>query len=459
MAGVNLPSWLPAPSVHFLVVALALLFYLISTHARRERRAPAAAIAWVLGLMLLPYLVLPLYLLFGWRKVGAPAARPTAQPAAPSHWAPALLASFGLAAPAPAQVRFHADGAAARDGLWQLIDRARQRLDVCTFLIGDDAFGRETLARLADRARAGVQVRLLHDGLGAWSAPSDAMRTLAQAGAAVAVFHPLLSLRRGGPRNLRNHRKLAIADGTHLWAGGRNLAAEYFTGDDTKPPWLDLSFDLTGAVATHAADQFARDWAAAGAVDLHARRTLPPAPTGPGGLAQFLPSGPDQAEDTARALLIAAAFQAQDRLLAVTPYFVPDAALHYALRLAARRGVRVTLVMPAVSNHRLADFVRGRPLRELANAGADIRLLPQMSHAKAVVVDDTLALCGSINLDARSLLLNYESAVVFYGKAEIDWLATWIDTQAANAAPYEARPPGLLRDLAEGGLLAVAFQL
>jgi cardiolipin synthase A/B len=82
-----------------------------------------------------------------------------------------------------------------------------------------------------------------------------------------------------------------------------------------------------------------------------------------------------------------------------------------------------------------------------------------MSHAKAVVIDDTLAMSGSVNIDSRSLLLNYESAVLFYGHREIDWLADWINARAAECRPFDPRPPGLVRDIAEGALLAVAFQI
>jgi len=107
----------------------------------------------------------------------------------------------------------------------------------------------------------------------------------------------------------------------------------------------------------------------------------------------------------------------------------------------------------------LADFVRARAMRDLARAGVAFQMLPFMAHAKAVVVDDDLAFTGSVNLDLRSLLLNHEAAVVFYGITEIDWLAQWIDTTASAGEPYRARRPGLMRDLAEGLLLTVAFQL
>jgi cardiolipin synthase A/B len=177
------------------------------------------------------------------------------------------------------------------------------------------------------------------------------------------------------------------------------------------------------------------------------------------GRAQFLPSGPDQAEDTVHALLIDACFHARERMLAVTPYFVPDAALEGAMRLAARRGVRIDLVLPAVSNHRLADFARSRVLRRLGRAGVSVHLLPYMIHAKAVVFDESLAISGSVNLDSRSLLLNYECAVVFYGASEIDWLANWVGGLIPDGQPFDGRAPGLWRDIAEGLLLTVAYQL
>jgi cardiolipin synthase len=133
--------------------------------------------------------------------------------------------------------------------------------------------------------------------------------------------------------------------------------------------------------------------------------------------------------------------------------------LETALRLAARRGVQIDFCIPAVSNHRLADFARNRALRALSTAGVRIHLLPHMNHAKAVVCDESLALSGSVNLDSRSLLLNYECAVIFYAAREIDWLAHWIQSLIPEARPFVCRPPGLLRDLGEGLLLTVAYQL
>ena len=450
-------AWFPRITAHTLIVVLSLLTYVLTTRSEHERRPPAVAISWVLGMMALPYAALPMYLLFGRRKLPRRIVPCLVAPIAPMHWAERLLESFGLPGSAPARVSMHQNGEEARAALFKVIGRASHRLDICTYILGDDAFGEEVTARLIACAQRGVRVRFLIDGVGALWLPRSWFRRMRKAGAETAVFSALLARETQGPRNLRNHRKWVIADGELLWSGGRNLAAEYFCGTPAAPPWADLSFDLEGPVAASAANQFEVDWTAAGGKP--AGRVAITPEDGVSGRTQFLPSGPDQTEDTVRALLIDACFHASERMLAVTPYFVPDPDLETAMRLAARRGVKIDLCIPAKSNHRLADFVRYRALRALSSAGVSIHLLRSMNHAKAVVFDRSLAICGSANLDSRSLLLNYESAVVFYDKREIEWLATWIQDLIPEAATFHNRPPGLWRDLAEGLLLTLAYQL
>ena len=471
-------AWFPRVTVHSLAIVVSVLTYVLTTRVEHERRPPSIAIAWVLGMIALPYLVLPMYILFGRRKLPRRVIRWQSDRAHPQHWAEDLIESFGLPPAALAEVRFHRDGEESRAGLFATMHDARRRLDVCTYIVGNDAFGAEIVQRMIDCVRRGVRVRLLIDGVGALQLSRSWFRHLNAAGVETAIFSPLLARKTPGPRNLRNHRKWAVADGACLWAGGRNLAAEYFTGKPGTPAWTDLSFVLAGPTATSAALQFEADWEAAGgraAQDVAAAcatttATATATATTASGTAtatavtgaaktQFLPSGPDQTEDTVHALLIDACFQATTRMLAVTPYFVPDASLEAAMRLAARRGVQIDLILPAKSNHLLADFVRNRSLRSLSHAGVAVHLLPFMNHAKAVVFDDTIALCGSCNLDSRSLLLNYEANVVFYGAAEIEWLASWMRALLGQARAFDNRPPGLWRDVAEGLLLTVAYQL
>jgi cardiolipin synthase len=456
---VPVSAWFPRVTLHSLAIVISMLVYVLTTRVEHERSPPSIAIAWVLGMLALPYVALPMYIFFGRRKLPRKVLRaPTTRPHG-KHWAEDLIESFGLAPSAPSASHLHQDGRESAAALFATMSSAALRLDICTYILGDDPFGRDAMQRMIERAGAGVRVRLLIDGVGAIQLPRSCFRQLRSAGIETAIFSPLLARKTQGPRNLRNHRKMVIADGARLWAGGRNIAAEYFMGLDGARPWGDLTFDLQGPVAAAAAAQFEADWVAAGGSAARARDASAAGLTAAGGRAQFLPSGPDQAEDTVHALLIDACFHARARVLAVTPYFVPDAALETALRLAARRGVQIDFCIPAVSNHRLADFARNRALRALSTAGVRIHLLPHMNHAKAVVFDESLALSGSVNLDSRSLLLNYECAVIFYGAREIDWLAHWIQSLIPEARPFVCRPPGLLRDLGEGLLLTVAYQL
>ena len=176
---------------------------------------------------------------------------------------------------------------------------AVSRLDICTFILGNDAFGREVMQRMIARARSGVEVRLLLDGVGAIQLPNSCFTHMRVGGVQTAIFSPLLARKTQGPRNLRNHRKMVIADGATLWAGGRNLAAEYFSGAAGAPPWLDLTFDLQGrrgcaAAAAIRISTGSRPAASRASTASNRRRWAAARAAVRSAEAQFLPSGPDQ---------------------------------------------------------------------------------------------------------------------------------------------------------------------
>lgn len=454
---------------HFVFVLACLLIYAISTHVSGQRRHPSAAIAWVLLIALLPYIGLPFYLFFGSRKFVRPQRHGSTLTGTPEDTprarAIATLEGMGLAAPDAQQaVFFHADGSAAWDALVAVIDGAQSRLDICTYVLANDEVGQRIVHRLRQRASAGVRVRLLLDAVGSMRTSRRQIELLRAAGVQVRWFMPLWHNPMRGRVNLRNHRKLAIADGRQLWSGGRNLAAEYFMGDGRTPAWTDLSFNLQGSLAGQALLLFESHWRHTSGPQENSPQAPAPEPAEPAPgvgqhLAQLVPSGPDQAEDTVHALLLTAIYRASQRVVAVTPYFVPDDSLLTALRLAALRGVCVELIVPAHSNHRLADIARQRALRDLAAAGAQVRLTAGMTHAKAIVVDDTLALCGSLNLDARSLFLNFELMVAFYASEDIAAIDHWIGANFHTARRYVPRAASLWRDILEGLVRWLGFQI
>jgi cardiolipin synthase A/B len=458
-------------SLHGLLTIAGLLAYVVVSHVLQQRRHPSAAIGWVLFMLLLPYAALPLYLLFGTRKLPRAGssrmdARTIPHSTDESAWPAEVAAALGQ--PCPANYRalcIHTDGSASLRALLELIDGAQHTLDVCSFMLGRDAVGDVVISHLAAKARSGVQVRLLLDGVGRMMGGWPDLSPLKRAGARIGLFVPLPRFNLKGRTNLRNHRKLAVADagcvGERLWCGGRNLAAEYFEALPGCAAWRDLSFDLQGPLARQAAELFRRDWVFAVGAEAPAAADAKPIPiAAPGEAAgQIIASGPDQVDDTVHALLVSACYHARTSMAFVSPYVLLDGALLRALCLAARRGVNVDLLLPARSNHRLADIARHRSLRALAAAGVRVWLAPHMQHAKAAIIDDVLALAGSANLDSRSLFLNYELMAAFYDASDIARFSAWFDFERRAARGYNAQPPGLWRDFAEGLVLWIGFQL
>lgn len=463
-------------TLHSLVVVCGLSTYAVMSHLFRQRRHPSAAIAWVISIALFPYGALPLYLLLGTRKVSSRQPKRLTQTAffaAPHETSfdgkfHALAKALGTP-PVTSYVglSIHRDGGEALTSLLSVIQDASHNVDVCTFLLGGDTLGQQVISALAKRSVEGVKVRLLIDGIGIYLGGKLDLKSLRVAGVHVQLFVSPWRSMLPGRTNLRNHRKMVIADGNRLWTGGRNLAAEYFLGDPaSRPPkvaWTDLTFEVTGDLAKQAQAQFHQDWAFAAQVPQEASSHVSytegghlPANTH---RAQWIPSGPDQVDDTVYALLISSCFSAQNRILAVSPYFVPDTTLLMALTLAARKGVQVDLILPMRSNHWLADIARHAALRELATAGAHIGMFAGMIHAKVVVIDEELALAGTANLDERSLFLNYELMIAFFDTSAVERFAAWIEAQKRLTTPYRPKNPGFLGELGEGLVRSVAFQL
>lgn len=461
-------AWL----LHASFVIMGLIIYVIGTHASSQRRHPSAALAWVLTITLLPYVGLPLYMLIGTRKFIRPQSKVAAiiQPHKTDLQGAAIATLEGMGL-APAMVnkdiRFHADGQAAWEELAKLMSGAQRTLDICTFLLANDTLGKLVVGLLEERAHAGVRIRLLLDAFGSRGTSRIDMQRLRAAGVQLHWYMPLLHNPLRGQLNSRNHRKLAIADSQRLWSGGRNLAAEYFTGKQHQAPWIDLTFSVVGPLAEQAQDLFNNQWplerepaaTSRHKVDQPVTVLAPVASGAAVHCAQIVPSGPDQSEDTFYGLLLTALYRAEVRVRAVTPYFVPDDALLTAMCLAARRGVRVELVVPRHSNHRLADIARARALRDLVAAGGRVLLAPGMVHAKAILIDDSLAFCGSLNLDSRSLFLNFELMMAFYSSGDIATLSGWMDANFGNLPELRPVPPSLLRDTGEGLVRWLGFQI
>ncbi|HEX5009255.1 MAG TPA: phospholipase D-like domain-containing protein [Planctomycetota bacterium] len=454
-------------AAHIYAVLGFLLGLLLTVRLLRDKEKSSVTFAWLLAMIFVPWVGVPLYLLLGGRKLhrrarGKPVllAEEGESPAPEGVSIARLLAVEGVPQPRHGNsVEWLDDGQASWRHLVALIAGARTSLDVSLFIVGRDEVGGELVRLLAERARAGVRVRLLVDALGSLRTRGKFLDPLRQAGGRVGVFMPMLPLRPGRRANLRNHRKLAVADGCRAWAGGMNVAHEYLGPDVFKERWIDLAVGLQGPVVADLLRVFASDWAFA------TREVLePPAdtPRVPGAEAamQLVPCGPDVPLDPLSDALFSLVSQARRRVVIVTPYFVPDDALQRALVLQARMGREVLVLLPAKSNHGLADVARRPFVRELVAAGARVMLVQNhMVHAKFVLVDDGPLLLGSANVDLRSLYLNFELGMLVEDPATLARAEAWLARLQRMSLPADGKPPGLSGAWLEDGARLLAPML
>lgn len=425
------PHWfLTHEAVSIATSALVLLF---SISLLRQRRPTGNLIAWLLAIVFIPYLGIPLYLIIGGRKLprSLRGKRLDNEPARRvDDPAPSSLHS----------VDWLDEGVLAYDNFLAQIRGAKRSIRIITFVLSNDDVGRSLVQALIERARQGLEVRLLIDDLLRFHAPRALLRELVSAGARVERFMPLFHLPFRGQNNLRNHRKIAVFDGERAIVGGMNLGREYLGPTADPARWRDLSLLVSGAAVVELDAVFRADWqfACGECLSVPARQ--------PAGeiTVRVVPSGPDAASDPIYDADLSAIFRAERRIWIATPYFVPDEVLMRALLIAVRRGVEVRILTPERSNHRLSDFAGSSCLRDLSAAGAIIQRFRKMMHAKALLVDDSLCVVGSANFDMRSLFLSYEIALFFSGSAEVERLRQWF---AASFGECSLGPPraGLVR--------------
>jgi cardiolipin synthase len=438
---------------HAVTVLAAIASFVMVTALSGSRRTSQSTLAWLLAVVFMPFVAIPLFFLLGRRKFPRSAKRPSEGAelgaGAGEDWAQTpstarVLRTSGVAPPrAGNSFYLLTTGETAYARLMELIAAAEQTIDLTMFILGDDATGHAVVDALAARGAKGVSVRVILDAVGSSGSRRRAAEVLGKVGAEVRSFMPFMHSPIRGRTNLRSHRKLAVFDGRHVFAGGMNLANEYMgpapTGDSR---WRDVASVSSGPVAADAEAMFESDWTYCGGSPRKIAR--PGAETRAvcgDAIVQIVPSGPDLVTDTVYDLLLTAIFVARERVALVTPYYIPDDLLQHAVVLAARRGVRTEVVVPRVSNHRIADIARRSLLRELTAAGVRVRYYPRgMVHAKAMVVDDTFAYVGSPNFDMRSLFLNYENALCVYSPDAIAAIRGFIDGLMAECDTEG--PPG-----------------
>ena len=410
---------------------------LASSHALLHKRDPRAATLWLGFIWLLPVLGPAAYLVLGVNRIRRRAiklnvhetlARPVPEnlgepEAAGADHLKHLARVVNAVATRPLaggnDIRPLLNGDAAFPEMLAAIDAAQSSVSLGTYIFDNDQSGRQFAAALGRARQRGVAVRVLVDAAGVRYSWPTILHELRRQQVPAARFLPssLFQPWRATTLNLRNHRKLMVVDGAIAFTGGMNIRHGNVLGDHPKQPVQDLHFRVTGPVVTQLQEAFANDWAfATGEVLDGAKWFAPPKECG-GVVARVITDGPDGDFEKLRLTLLAALSEVQDSVLIVTPYFLPDPALVSALNLAALRGVRVDLILPAVNNLPYVNWASRAMWWQVLERGCHVWLTPPpFDHTKLMVVDSHWVLMGSANWDARSLRLNFELNVECYGR-------------------------------------------
>lgn len=395
------PTWTGLLALMGWTLSLGFAYLII-----RERRPPPATIAWLVMVLAFPFLGALTYLLVGTRKRRSKHRERLRKPldgAEAVGLEPGSLGDFlsGMshAAASRNRVAIHHDADEARRALLSVINGATRELHFVVYTFELDDAGRLVLDALREACKRGVSVRLLVDDLGSWKLSRPHLDRLMQTGGKVGRFRPMLAAVHARTANLRNHRKIVVADSCRAWVGCRNVGNAYLSKRGGESRWVDLSVSVEGPAAA-AFDEVCRgDWsfATGEALPVPRARSLSDLPvqrsSGPRSSSVatvgVLASGPDQRGDQWHGLVMKALMAARNRLWIATPYFVPDEAIGHALAIAARSGLDVRILLPNRSDNAAVDIVARTHLRDLSRAGAKVfRYGPGMMHAKLLVVDD-----------------------------------------------------------------------
>ena len=464
---------------HLLAEAHLLLAAAVTLHVLLRKRDIGGSIGWIGVAWFAPFLGTVLYLVFGINRVTRRAHRLRARRpwrASNGQLVPQVERSDHLGPldrTARRLTRRPADGGNTvmplRNGddaypqMIGAIEGARMSVALSSYIFRDDAAGRAIIAALVAAHERGVQVRVLIDGYGSgyfWAAAHSRLR---RAGVPVARFlHSHLPWRMPFI-NLRTHKKILCIDGQTGFTGGLNIGAENLVvGNNphqaSRELVRDMHFRVEGPVVAQLTDAFAEDWVFTTGEALTGDAWFPePEPAG-AMIARVVTSGPDQDLEKIEYLALQAIGCAERSIRIMTPYFLPDDRLLTALGLAAMRGVRVDVIVPRNSDHRVVDWAFRAQIVPLAATGARIWLSPPpFEHTKLMTVDGVWCLIGSSNWDMRSFRLNFELNMEVYDQdlaAELDGFMIRAQRRRLSARRLQRRAlPWRLRDAAARLLL------
>ena len=294
--------------------------------------------------------------------------------------------------------------------------RARHHIHMDVYIFEDDALGRLIRDVLIDKARQGVEVRVIYDDVGSWSTNNEFFEQLRDGGVEVSAFLPVRFPQFARKVNYRNHRKIFIIDGEVGYVGGFNIATRYVKGRDGMP-WRDTMVRLTGNGVYGIQSTFLIDWYFVDRTMISSRQYYPPVDTSLTSkcISQMVNGSPSSPYPSIMHGYVRALIEAQRYVYIQTPYFMPTESVLVAMKTAAMGGVDVRLMVPRKGDAHVVAWASRTYLREIIDAGVKVYMYSGgFLHSKVLVADDCIATCGSTNVDFRSFENNFESNVFFY---------------------------------------------
>lgn len=299
------------------------------------------------------------------------------------------------------------------------IKKAKDHIHLQYYIFRKDDIGEKLLKALVEKAKEGVKVRILYDDLGSRRLPKRFFKELRQAGGEVEVFFAsklrIVNLR----INFRNHRKLVIIDGKIGYLGGFNIGDEYLGLDDKFGYWRDTHLRIKGGAVHEIQTRFILDWNQASyRHDISYSENLFPKDISAGKVSiQIVTSGPDSEYEQIKNGYIKMIGSAKESILIQTPYFIPDASILDAIRIASLSGVDVRIMIPNKPDHPFVYWATYNYIGEMLKSGIKAYIYDNgFIHSKSIVVDNKISSVGSANIDVRSFRLNFEANAFIYNK-------------------------------------------
>jgi cardiolipin synthase len=298
------------------------------------------------------------------------------------------------------------------------IYNAEKHIHLLYYIFRDDALGREIVDILTEKARKGVEVRVIYDSVGSLLSSGHMFKKLRVAGGSAEAFSPLLMTISSQLRlNYRNHRKITVVDGIVGYVGGMNIGDEYLGKSKRLKPWRDTHLRLTGSSVSFLQERFLMDWMSVTNSEITADvlRVYFPSPLKMGNVGmQIVSSGPDTTSMSVKSGLLEMLYTSRKSIYIQTPYFVPDESIMDALHIAASSGVDVRLMLPGLADNSLVYSATLGYARQIMRSGVRVYSYKGFLHAKTIVIDGSVSSIGTTNFDNRSFALNFEINAFIY---------------------------------------------